>query len=227
MEMKEMTKLECLMTKEDRKAAFTLMELLLVIVIVVILVGLAFPAFQGVLERAKKVQAKNDLTQIVTAVNAYYTEYGKYPLVTADTIYGPGGTSSADLFYSLRAVALGANALVNGVPAVNPRTIVFISPPDVKNLASPRSGIGSDGQFYDPWGTPYAIEIDGNYDNQIANPYGTNGAGADPIRQGVIAWSLGKNGVLGGGLATDRTKFGDEPGRAGVFTNSGDVISWQ
>ena len=223
-----MTKLECLMTKEDRKAAFTLMELLLVIVIVVILVGLAFPAFQGVLERAKKVQAKNDLTQIVTAVNAYYTEYGKYPLVTADTIYGPGGTSSADLFYSLRAVALGANALVNGVPAVNPRTIVFISPPDVKNLASPRSGIGSDGQFYDPWGTPYAIEIDGNYNNQITNPYGgSGGAGASPLYQGVIAWSLGKNGVLGGGLATDRTKFGDEPGRAGVFTNSGDVISWQ
>src|SRR6266567_5389421 len=143
MEMKEMTKLECLMTKEDRKAAFTLMELLLVIVIVVILVGLAFPAFQGVLERAKKVQAKNDLTQIVTAVNAYYTEYGKYPLVTADTIYGPGGTSSADLFYSLRAVALGANALVNGVPAVNPRAIVFISPPDVKNPANPRSGIAT------------------------------------------------------------------------------------
>src|SRR6266446_10974027 len=80
MEMKEMTKLECLMTKEDRKAAFTLMELLLVIVIIVILVGLAFPAFQGVLERAKKMQAKNDLAQIVTAVNAYYTEYGKYPV---------------------------------------------------------------------------------------------------------------------------------------------------
>ena len=80
-----MTKLECLMTKEDRKAAFTLMELLLVIVIIVILLGLAFPVFQGVLERAKKMQAKNDVTQIVTAVNAFYTEYGKYPLVTDDT----------------------------------------------------------------------------------------------------------------------------------------------
>src|SRR5213082_129817 len=137
MEMKEMTKLECLMTKEDRKAAFTLMELLLVIVIVVILVGLAFPAFQGVLERAKKVQAKNDLTQIVTAVNAFYTEYGKYPLVAADMTYGPPASPNDDLFYSLRAVASGANALVNGVPAINPRSIVFLSPPDVKNPSQP------------------------------------------------------------------------------------------
>ncbi len=204
------------MTKEDRKAAFTLMELLLVLVIIVILVGLAFPVFQGVLERAKKLQAKNDLTQIVTAVNAYYTEYGKYPLVTADTIYGPGGTSSADLFYSLRAVALGANALA----AVNPRTIVFISPPDAKNPANPRSGIGSDGQFYDPWGTPYAIEIDGNYDNQITNPYGASGgAGASPLYQGVIAWSLGKDGKLGNN--------GDNLYKNASGVQSDDVISWQ
>ena len=45
--------------------------------------GLAFPAFQGVLERSKKVQAKNDLTQLSNAVTAYYTEYGKYPLPAA------------------------------------------------------------------------------------------------------------------------------------------------
>src|SRR5216684_5348110 len=145
MEMKKMTKLECRMTKR----AFTLIELLVVISIIAVLLGLAFPVFQGVLERAKKVQAKNDVTQIVTAVNAFYKEYGKYPLVTADTVYGPGGTSSADLFYSLRAVPLGANALVNGVPAVNPRAIVFISPPDVKDTTNPRAGIGTDGQYYD------------------------------------------------------------------------------
>src|SRR5437588_13027568 len=143
MEMKEMTKLECLMTKEDRKAAFTLAELLLVIVIIVILAGLIFPVFQGVLERAKKLQAKNDLTQIVTAVNAFYTEYGKYPLVTADTIYGPAGASAsnADLFYTLRAVAAAGSANANDV--ANPRKIVFISPPYVKAPANPRSGLGT------------------------------------------------------------------------------------
>src|SRR6266404_7210553 len=89
--------------------AFTLVELLVVIAIISILMGLLFIGARTVQEQAKKTQAKNDLAQIVTAVNAYYTEYGKYPLAAADTIYGPGGAStSADLFYTLRAVASGA-----------------------------------------------------------------------------------------------------------------------
>src|SRR3982751_5930949 len=66
----------------NRSGAFTLIELLVVIVIISVLAGLAFPVFQSVQNSAKKTQAKNDLTQIVTAVNAFYTEYGKYPLAT-------------------------------------------------------------------------------------------------------------------------------------------------
>jgi prepilin-type N-terminal cleavage/methylation domain-containing protein len=199
-------------------AGFTLIELLVVITIIIILAGLLFPAFNGAQNQAKKVQAKNDLTQIVTAVNAFYTEYGRYPLATADTIYGPEGTSSADLFYTLRAVALGANALVNGVPALNPRAIVFISPPSVKDTSNPRSGIGSDGQYYDPWGTRYNVELDGNYDNQITNPYpDTDGsAGANPLGFGVIGWSYGR----------DQTKGSLNPSSPN-FKNSDDVISWQ
>src|ERR1700738_3095159 len=87
--------------------AFTLIELLVVIAIIAVLLGLVFPVFQGVVERAKKVQAKNDLTQIVTAVNAFYTEYGRYPL--PPTASGDGcpsgattGTSSKDVLNPLR-----------------------------------------------------------------------------------------------------------------------------
>jgi Tfp pilus assembly protein PilE len=205
--------------------AWTLMELFTVIAVIAILLGIAYPAFSLVMERARKTQAKNDLTQIITAVNAYYTEYGKYPLVAvaADTIYGSGGTPNGDLFYTLRAVALGANA----ADVANPRKIVFISPPDAKDQTNSRSGIKtSDGQWYDPWGSPYNIEIDGDYNNQVANPYGgSGGAGSDPINLGVIAWALGKNGVLGGGAPA--AGFTNEPGTAGNFSGSGDVISWQ
>jgi type II secretory pathway pseudopilin PulG len=190
--------------------AFTLIELLVVIAIIIILIGLLFPAFRGVQDQAKKTQAKNDLAQIVTAVNAFYTEYGKYPLVTVDTTYGAGGGSSNDaLFNELRAKAAATQ---------NPRQIVFLSPPDVKDASKPRSGIGTStgaGQFFDPWGNAYTVRLDGNYDNQVANPYGANnGAGVDPIRQGVIAWSIGNDAALG--------KNGDNK-----FTNSDDVISWQ
>ncbi len=89
----------------DRRG-FTLIELLVVITIIVILMGLLFPAFRGVQDQAKKTQAKNDLTQIVTAVNAFYTEYGKYPLrqplrLMPRTTYGTSTTNDV-LFNELR-----------------------------------------------------------------------------------------------------------------------------
>ena len=191
-----------------KKKAFTLVELLIVIAIIAVLLGLAFPVFQGVIDRAKKAQAKNDVTQIVTAVNAFYTEYGRYPIdssITTDAAatFGGGGSTSKPVLNELRAKSA----------SLNTRQIVFISPPEDTTQASPKGKIGSDGQFHDPWGSAYAFEIDANYDNQVTNPYGSSGgAGADPIRQGIVAWSLGKNLVLGTG---------------GSYTNSDDVISWQ
>jgi type II secretory pathway pseudopilin PulG len=191
----------------SNEKAFTLIELLVVITIIIALLGMLFPVYNGIQDRARKVQARNDLTQIVTAVNAYYTEYGKYPIATNDIPFANTG----DLFYTLRAIPSGANAS----DAANPRRIVFITPPDAKDQASPRSGIKmADGQWYDPWGTTYKVAIDGDYDNQLAqNPY-TNGAGASPLSQTVIAWSLGKDVQLG-------TRGNS------IFTGSDDVISWQ
>jgi prepilin-type N-terminal cleavage/methylation domain-containing protein len=191
-----------------RPNGFTLLELLVVIAIIVVLAGLLFPAVQSVLERAKKVQAKNDLTQIVTAVNAFYTEYGRYPIdstITTDAAatFGGRGSTGKPVLDELRAKGI----------TLNRRQIVFISPPEDTTQASPEGKVGSDGQFHDPWGTAYGFELDANYDNQVTNPYGSSGgAGADPVRQGVIAWSLGKDLTLGKG---------------GSYTNSDDVISWQ
>jgi prepilin-type N-terminal cleavage/methylation domain-containing protein len=133
--------------------AFTLIELLVVIAIIAILVGLLFPAFRAVQNQARSTQAKNDLTQIVNAVNAFYTDYGKYPLVTADTTYGPGGTANNLLVSVLRATDT----------TNNPRQVVFISPPYVKTAANPRSGIATQAtningiavavnDLVDPWG---------------------------------------------------------------------------
>jgi len=196
----------------NRVAAFTLIELLVVIAIIAILIGLLFPAFRAVQDQAKRTQAKNDLTQIVNAVNAFYTDYGRYPLVTVDTIYGPAGAPNNALFSVLR-----------GLDTINnPRQIVFINPPYVKDPANPRSGIATlattingiavaVGDFVDPWGTPYRVAIDGNYDNQLTNPYTADtGAGPATLNIGVIAWSLGKDQTQGT-----------------TFTASDDVISWQ
>jgi prepilin-type N-terminal cleavage/methylation domain-containing protein len=198
--------------------AFTLIELLVVIAIIAILVGLLFPAFNAVQNQARQTQAKNDLTQIVNAVNAFYTDYGKYPISgTSDITYGPGGGSTNNVLFNELQGCPATGTLpptCSGFSTLNTRQIVFISPPAVKDPSNPKKGIGTttgQGQFFDPWGTAYDVKIDGNYDNQITNPYTVDtGAGPATLNQGVTSWSLGKD-------ATQGTNF----------SASDDVISWQ
>src|SRR5262245_41476211 len=165
--------------------AFTLIELLVVIAIIAILVGLLFPAFKAVQNQARSTQAKNDLAQIVTAVNAFYTDYGKYPTaVTAnDSSYAWQVVNptfepfNAKLFDQLRACP-AAGPTCSGAGSLNTRQIAYLSPPIVKDPAKPKSGIcstGGDptnvGKFYDPWGSQYNVVIDSDYNNTVRNPY--------------------------------------------------------
>jgi len=128
---------------------------------------------------------------------------------------------NSGLMYTLRADSTNANGNPNVNNATNPRVIVFINPPYVKNdtAGNRRSGVRtSDGKYYDPWGTQYAIKIDGNYDNQLPNPYSQN-AGPATLGIGVIACSFGPD-----------TQSGSVPGPAAdknTGTNADDVISWQ
>ena len=204
--------------------AFTLIELLVVIAIIAILVGLLFPAFKAVQNQARSTQAKNDLTQIVNAVNAFYTDYGKYPLasgITTDYTYGLGGNLATNetLFTELRGCPNPPTGSCPAAATVNTRQIVFISPPDVKDSANPRSGIGTatanKGRYFDPWGSNYVIRIDGDYNNQVVNPYAAN-AGANPLQIGVVALSLGSDQSGGVGSADKNVGYASD-----------DVISWQ
>jgi prepilin-type N-terminal cleavage/methylation domain-containing protein len=202
-----------------RPSGFTLIELIFVIVIIGILLTLLFPAFRALEDQAKKTQAKNDLMQIVTAVNGFYAEYGVYPIdTTGGTIektFGPGGNPATNetLLTELRGCT-AASGSCPGAAVINSRQIAFLSPPDVKDAGTPRSGIGTSattkGQFFDPWGRNYVVRVDGDYSGDVQNPY-SSGAGANPIRQGVIVWSLGSDGSQ------------STPN----FTGSDDVISWQ
>jgi type II secretory pathway pseudopilin PulG len=111
------------------RSGFTLIELTVVVLLIMLLMGFLFTAGQGMFDRARKTQAKNDLTQIVTAVNAYYTEYGKYPMADirqgSDTLYGdPSGSyGNEDVFNILRAAPSGVNA----GDVLNPRKIIFFN----------------------------------------------------------------------------------------------------
>ncbi|HEY5036897.1 MAG TPA: hypothetical protein VII74_07180 [Chthoniobacterales bacterium] len=108
-----------------------MIELLVVITIIAILMALLFPAFRSVQDQAKRTQAKNDLTQIVTAVNAFYTEYGKYPTTAttdATAKFGPGGNANNILFTELRGIT---------ATSLNPKQISFLNLPDAKDQTNP------------------------------------------------------------------------------------------
>ena len=203
--------------KRAKKHAFTLIELLVVIAIIVILMGLLFPVIGSVKESGRKVQAKNDLTSIVNSVKAYYTEYGKYPNPTnstTDVAFG-ATTPNAALIDILR----NTNVSVTGT--FNPRSIVFLEAPSVKDPSSPKSGVliananTNSGEWYDPWGTVYNIAIDEDYDNQILKAtHSYSDANFSTISTGVIGWSYGKDKKQG--INGNKT-----------YLNSDDVISWQ
>jgi prepilin-type N-terminal cleavage/methylation domain-containing protein len=186
---------------------FTLIELLTVIAIIAVLMGLLFPAVAGALLAAKKTQAKNDAVNICNSINAFYLEYGRYPDV---------GSAGTDVKITSSNDAL--IKILRGLDDVkNPRGIVFLDAPIGKTVGGRTIGgvSGTDGKYYDPWGREYSIAFDNDYNNDLANPYSANtGAGPDPLRLGVIAWSIGKDNAGGSGAY----KSG---------STSDDVISWQ
>lgn len=195
------------------EGGFTLIELIVVMLIIGTLAALLMVGASRMFDRARSAQAKNDLTQLVTAINAFYTEYGQYPVASQN------GADSADY-----AAITDANAAavidVLRVPAaapnqpLNPRSIAFLNVAVAKSTTKPLAGIGTTIRaWYDPWGKAYQFRIDNNYNNTLVNPYSAN-AGPTSLNSGCIAWSLGKNTVGGSG---------DKNGTNAVD----DVLSWQ
>ena len=157
--------------RSKTSAAFTLVELLVVISIIAILAGLSFPAVNGALDSAKKTQAKNNAVQIAGAVSAYELEYGKLP------------TNSAGLVDSAF-----MNILTGSDTANNSRGIVFL---EAQAWRKGKGGTNSVG-YCDPWDSTkaYSIALDADYDNKV--DVSTNGAasGSTSIMKKVGVWNV-------------------------------------
>jgi prepilin-type N-terminal cleavage/methylation domain-containing protein len=152
--------------KSKTSAAFTLVELLVVISIIAILAGLSFPAVSGAMDSAKKTQAKSNAVQIATAVTAYEMEYGKLPAFTGTTV---------------------DKTLVDILTTNNSRGIVFLEAQAWKKGKGGTNSVG----YCDPWDStkPYAIALDTDYDNKVAVSTNGGASGSEPIMKKVGVWN--------------------------------------
>jgi len=195
--------------RSRESVAFSLIELLTVIAIIAVMMTLLSAGIGYARESGRRSKAKHDVLDIVTAVNAYLTDYGVYPVTQKPRTAATEVTfaiDNSDLVAALSDVPAGANA----DHLLNPRRTVFIQPPPVKNPAFPRNGV-SNGIWYDPWGPQpgkpesgiYHVRIDATYSNTVSDPYpgdslkrwGSHTGTLPAIHTGVIAWSLARTGI--------------------------------
>ena len=66
-------------TRQVARAAFTLMEMLIVVAIIVVLAGLSATFLLPALERAKEDAAKTKAVSIASNVERYYLNHGEFP----------------------------------------------------------------------------------------------------------------------------------------------------
>jgi hypothetical protein len=185
--------------------------------------GAATSAF----DRARRTQAKNDVIQIATAVNAFYTEYGRYPVTVTSTLptllFGSGTTppdvritlTTTSFFNVLRNITSDAKC----VRIESSANCLFVARRRKEHCSNREVGIATDNRFYDPWGSQYAVLIDHELRQHVNKPVSQTPMAALEQRRFVSEPSLflRQNGALGGGSASSPfTSEGGSPARLGV-----------
>jgi len=94
---------------------FTLIELLIVVVIIGILAAIAIPQFASTKEKAFDAAAKSDLRNLMTAEEAYFSDFQAYTTktVTAGGTLDLDGDGNTD-FSASQSVALAVTAYTDG-----------------------------------------------------------------------------------------------------------------
>jgi len=220
------------------RAGFTLVELLTVIAIIGILAALLLPVLAAVKKHALMTKAHLEAVDIATAIQGYDSAYGRFPVSaaaqtaagTGDFTYGgiyqiPGGgtwpspvpanyqANNSDVIAILMDLTNypgTSTPTINTNYQKNPQQTIFLNAKMSGDTSSP--GVGTDLIYRDPWGNPYVITMDLNYDemckdvfyelsavstgglNGLINP--DNSADNFQYRGKVMVWSAGPDGKI-------------------------------
>jgi prepilin-type N-terminal cleavage/methylation domain-containing protein len=153
-------------SKTSRAKGFTLVELLVVITIIAVLAGAGFAGGSAAMNKARKVSSQAHAVSITSAVESFYNDYSALP--------DPAGAATDQSYVSNTADGtnlLGILTAQAAFAAQNPRLIKFLSAKEAKNnkdgIVYPAAG-GAPTGFFDAWGQPFTIELDYDYNEQLA-----------------------------------------------------------
>jgi type II secretory pathway pseudopilin PulG len=225
--------------------------LLVVIAIIGILASMTLVVIAKVREQGRKAEALREIHALHNAIQEYHSDTGTYPVsneVLAQAIAAHGDFTFGDPPFGsvnnseVMAILMDRQKYPSGAPSANfdharnKRQKIYLNLPQADTANLP--GLGPDLVFRDPWGTPYVISFDLNFDENCRDvmyekssvskepPGSGSDNGLNPTdpsgdkndfyyRGGVMIWSLGPD------------KKADANRKALEAPNRDNIVSWR